>query len=133
MWAKLTPLGCRINQQRAKAAMALLDDGVSVFLIDTADLDRMMKCAGCEISRVVVPDRYVQMVKSEVRKLWMRTEDTDWWAGDEQVQSINARARQKRWRDKNKQPAADYAKRRRLQRQIVQMERQVQNGYGNKE
>lgn len=121
MCAKLTPQGCRINQSRALAAMRMLDDGVSVFLIDAVDLDRMIRCAQCDISRVAVPEQYVQQVKDAVRKLWIATEKSSWWAGDSEVQSINARARQKRWRDKNKQAAAAYSKRKRLARQIKEM------------
>lgn len=122
MNARLTPRGCLINQHRAIAAMRMLDDGVSVFLIDTIDLDRMMCCWRCENATVAIPDQYVQRVKSAIRTLWTSTEDTRWWAGDPEMVSINARARQKRWRDRHKADTAEYKKMVRLKRQIKDME-----------
>jgi hypothetical protein len=110
-----------INQHRAMAAMRMLDDGVSPFLVDMVDLDRMMRCWRCDKATVAIPDQYVQRVKDHIRGLWEATEETDWWAGDPEMVSVNARARQKRWRDKHQAEASEYKKMVRLRRQIKKM------------
>jgi hypothetical protein len=115
--ARLTERGCRLNQQKAQAAIDMVEGGTSVFLVDNEDLDRMMLCgtcpkAGLDAERAA---RCAAQVVRELMETWKATEHMDWWRGDGEVARERKRVRDQRYRQKHRKRIALYRKQKRLE------------------
>lgn len=99
----LSAKACAINLFMANRAFDMLENGISIFLIDEFDLDRLIYCSNCNL---FPPEKAVlanQFILNALFKLVDTVEKWDEYRRDPEMMEIRRKARGKRYRDAHRE------------------------------
>ncbi len=100
--ALVTLHGCQANQDRAERALALLDEGVSIYLLSSTDLDRLMACGNCPLFTGESVEGAIGMLRTAIRGLLDMVDLMEWHSEEEEDPQQKKRERRRRFRDSHK-------------------------------
>ncbi len=85
----------------AGRAYGQLDSGMSIFLVDDLDIDRLAHCSRCE-HFPMERGRVDQLLLSSMQGLIKKILDWDEYGDDPELMTIREKERRKRFRDRHK-------------------------------
>ena len=99
----LSVRACALNQEMASRAYQMLRDGVSLFLIDDYDVDRLARCSRCEL----FPYDAEKLLISSMRELVDKVIQWDEYGHDPELMEIRKKERAARYRDTHREEIKD--------------------------